>query len=52
MRGRDGDVVRVTEPGLVSLVCPCGPRQYCGICERVGQSERSGWTNRAVGGVL
>ena len=49
---RDGDVVRVTKPGLMSLVCSCGPRQYCATCERVGQSERPDWTHRAVGGAL
>ena len=47
---REGDVMRETAPGLVSLVCPCGPRQYCDTCERVGQSGRPGWARRSVGG--
>ena len=49
---KDGDVVRETEPGLVSLLCSCGPRQYCTVCERVGQSVRPDWTRRADGDVL
>ena len=47
---RDGDVIRETTPGLVSLVCPCGPREYCDTCERVGQSRLPGWTHRGFGG--
>ena len=41
-----GDVVRVTDERQVSLLCPCGPREYCGICERRGQAEDSRWTRR------
>lgn len=48
---KEGDVVRETEPGLVSLLCLCGPRQYCEVCERVGQAERPDWTRRADGDV-
>lgn len=48
---KDGDVMRETEPGLVSLLCVCGPRQYCDVCERVGQSDRPDWTYRADGEV-
>ena len=50
LAARDGDVMRETASGLVSLVCPCGPRQYCDTCERVGQAGRPGWTRRTVGG--
>ena len=50
LAAREGDVMRETAPGLVSLVCPCGPRQYCDTCERVGQSGRPGWARRSVGG--
>ena len=49
---REGDVKRVTDAGLTSLVCSCGPRQYCETCERVGQSERSDWTHRNAGGAM
>ena len=49
---RDGDVIRETKPGLISLVCPCGPREYCDTCERVGQSRLTGWTRRSLGGAL
>ena len=44
-----GDVVRSTDPRKVSLICECGPRGYCAICERIGQSERSGWSRRRHG---
>ena len=45
-QGNHGDVARLTEPREVSLLCGCGPRQYCGICERVGQANSPGWTKR------
>lgn len=41
-----GDVVNWTDQRQVSLVCPCGPRQYCDICERVGQADSPGWSKR------
>ena len=44
--GSGGDVVNWTEKRQISLLCPCGPRQYCKICERSGQKEASGWTER------
>jgi DNA sulfur modification protein DndD len=44
--GNHGDVIRLTESRKVSLLCRCGPRQYCDICERVGQAESPGWTRR------
>ena len=44
--GSGGDVVHWTEQRPVSLVCPCGPRQYCDICERTGQAELPGWSRR------
>ncbi len=43
---RGGDVVNRTQEGLVALLCQCGPREYCGICERTGQAETPGWTSR------
>ncbi len=44
--GDGGDVVNRTEQRRVSLVCPCGPRQYCCICERNGQAGSPGWSMR------
>ena len=44
--GVGGDVVHWTEQRPVSLVCPCGPRQYCAICERNGQAGSPGWSRR------
>ena len=41
-----GDVIHWTEQRPVSLVCRCGPRQYCDVCERVGQAGSPGWTKR------
>lgn len=46
---REGDVIRETAPGLVSVVCPCGPREFCDACERVGQTEQVGWHPRREG---
>lgn len=42
-----GDVVNLTSKSQVALVCTCGPRQYCDICERIGQATSSGWTKRS-----
>ena len=44
--GSGGDVVHWTEQRRVSLVCPCGPRQYCDICERDGQAGSPEWSRR------
>lgn len=44
--GSGGDVVNWTEQRQVSLLCQCGPRQYCEICERAGQAGAPGWTKR------
>ena len=44
--GSGGDVVNWTERRQVSLLCRCGPRQYCNICERTGQAGSPGWTKR------
>ena len=44
--GEGGDVIHWTEQRPVSLVCACGPRQYCDVCERVGQAESPGWNKR------
>ena len=45
--GQGGDVVHWSEQRQVALVCPCGPRQYCDICERDGQAGSPGWSKRA-----
>lgn len=42
-----GEVVNQTDPRAVCVACECGPRQYCGVCERVGQAGRPAWTKRA-----
>ena len=47
--GGGGDVVNWTSAAPVSLVCTCGPRQYCSICERLGQAGAPGWSMRVEG---
>ncbi len=47
--GYGGDVVNLTDARRVSLLCECGPREYCSVCERKGQAEDSRWTMHAVG---
>ena len=44
--GGGGDVVRWSEQRQIALVCSCGPRQYCDICEREGQAGSPGWSRR------
>ena len=44
-----GDVVNQTDARQVSLMCPCGPREYCNVCERQGQAENPGWTRQGHG---
>ena len=46
-----GDVVNQTDARQVALVCRCGPREYCKVCEREGQAGSPGWKNRTGGGV-
>lgn len=38
-----GDVVHQNDARKVSLVCECGPREFCDICERKGQAENPEW---------
>ena len=45
----DGDVVNLTNERRVALICSCGPRQFCSVCERTGQSGSPGWRNKAAG---
>ena len=47
--GHGGDVVNQTNARQVSLICPCGPREFCNVCERLGQAENSGWTRQVHG---
>ena len=47
--GHGGDVVNQTDARQVSLICQCGPREFCNICERVEQAENPGWTRRVHG---
>ena len=42
--GAGGDVVNWTRQGQVTLLCECGPREYCKVCERIGQAGSPGWT--------
>lgn len=44
--GEGGDVVHWTEHRSVALLCTCGPREYCDICERVGQADSPRWSRR------
>ena len=44
-----GDVVNQTDARQVSLICQCGPREFCVVCERQGQSHNSGWMHRDYG---
>ena len=46
-----GDVVNQTDHRQVSLLCSCGPRQFCDICERRGQAEDPRWFRRTTRGV-
>ena len=41
-----GDVVNQTADRQVSLICGCGPREYCDICERQGQADDPRWARR------
>ena len=41
-----GDVVNQNDARRVALLCGCGPRQYCRVCERVGQASMPSWTQR------
>ncbi len=40
------EVVNLTDARAISLICECGPRQYCDVCERIGQANRRGWSRR------
>ena len=42
--GQGGDVVNQTDARQISLICRCGPREFCNVCEREGQAETPGWT--------
>lgn len=44
--GSGGDVVNRTQDREVSLLCRCGPRQFCDTCERIGQAGSPGWSRR------
>ena len=44
--GGGGDVVNRIEERQVALMCPCGPREYCEICERSGQASAPGWVRQ------
>ena len=44
----DGDVIHQHDPRQVALLCTCGPREYCNICERVGHRTKPRWIERQV----
>lgn len=50
--GHGGDVVRWNDQRLLSLICECGPREYCDICERVGWANLLDWRKRETKGYL
>ena len=41
-----GDVVNQMDERQVSLLCECGPREFCIVCERNGQANNPRWTQR------
>ena len=41
-KSQGGDVVNLNDNRQVSLLCDCGPREYCVVCERDGQTEDVG----------
>ena len=47
--GGGGDVLNYTVRRRVAVVCECGPKQFCGVCERVGQRGTPGWSMRDDG---
>jgi len=44
--GHGGDVINQVDQRRVSLICECGPRQFCDVCERRGQAGQVGWEKR------
>ena len=47
--GGGGDVLNYTVRRQVAVICECGPRQFCDVCERLGQSGSPGWSRREDG---
>ena len=47
--GGAGDVLNYTIRRQVAVVCECGPRQFCDVCERLGQSGSPSWSRREDG---
>ena len=48
-KAHGGDVVNQTDERQVSLICRCGPREFCNVCERQGQADSPGWARREHG---
>ncbi|WP_420447571.1 AAA family ATPase [Candidatus Palauibacter sp.] len=44
-----GDVLNYTVKRPIAVICECGPRQFCDVCERIGQSGSPGWSRREGG---
>lgn len=47
--GGGGDVLNCTVRRQVAVICECGPRRFCDVCERLGQSGSPGWSRREDG---
>ncbi len=44
---QQGDVLHQTSARRnVAVLCPCGPREFCNVCERQGQRATPGWSSR------
>lgn len=41
-----GDLMHHKGDARGSRLCPCGPREYCEVCERTGQAAAAGWRRR------
>ena len=41
--GGSGDVLNYTVKRQVAVICDCGPRQFCNVCERLDQRGSPGW---------
>ena len=47
--GGSGDVLNYTLRQQVAVICNCGPRQFCTVCERLDQRGSPGWSQREDG---
>lgn len=47
--GGGGDVLNYTVRRQIAVICECGPREFCDVCERLGQSGSPDWSRRGNG---